>query len=190
MATARKFDTRDSYAVYLNDDGQAFLYDGHAWNHAQGEPAGLVDVVVWTGGNILALASDKSIWSYDPIPAKWNKDPVASNVSSLSIDEHKNVWCVNTSGEVYIMQAGTPLGSWRLMWKDIPAIAKQPPGGVWEYKVKAGEWLSLIVRREFKVPANDWDLTNRILAQIKSLNPGVDVDHVVVDQVLKMPAKS
>ncbi|MCL4251538.1 MAG: LysM domain-containing protein [Anaerolineae bacterium] len=190
MTTARKFDTRATYAVYLNDDGQAFLYDGQAWNHALGEPPGLVDVVVWTSGMILALASDKFVWSYDPIATKWTKDPVASNVTSLSVDDQKNVWCVNTSGEVYLMQAGTPLGSWRMIWKDIPAIAKQPPGGVWEYSVKPGEWLSLIVRREYKIPANDWDTTNRLIAQIKALNPSLNVDHIEAGQVLKMPAKS
>jgi hypothetical protein len=174
-------------AVYLQN-GQVSWLDSAipGWHSTSGEPNNLIDVVIaW---NQLCALDTSGFVYYCPIsiaPPVWTKDPIASQGIALSSDDTGNLWLTNQKGEVWRrnLQIG---GSWNREYANIP-IGPLP---TWNYTVKAGDWLLLIVRREFNTWGDDTK-TVVIAEQVKVLNPGIaNWDLLHPGDVLKMPPKT
>ncbi|RPJ01954.1 MAG: hypothetical protein EHM39_02550 [Chloroflexi bacterium] len=174
------------YAVLLNS-GQVYFqfFNGGSWYAAQKEPPNLVDVVI-AANQICGLDNQGFVYYYrNVMPAPvWDKDPVASLGVSLSSHDNGLLFCTNQHGEVWARWLYAASST----WNKIPITLTPPP--TWNYTVKQGEHLLMIVRREYSTGTND-ALAWAIAEQVKVLNPAHgNWDLLKVGEVLVMPAKS
>jgi nucleoid-associated protein YgaU len=175
-----------NFQVYLQN-GQVFIYTLGTWVAATNEPANLIQAIIGPFNSVWGVDQGGRVYRYNG--TTWDQDPNARNVVSLSCD-HPNdyLWCATNTGEVFVHYPSTPFGTWMKVWGDIPALAGTP-GMVWEYTVKAGDWLYKIVRAEYGTGADNVK-TGQIVAEIIRLNPAIGpAGNIKPGDKLKMPPK-
>ena len=173
---------------HISDKGELWRWQHNAWSK----------IPTYSGQHDargISVAEDGSVWYIntkgelfrtsrpsDGTPNMWVHDTASGGnkvgridvVAASAVDD---VTCLNHEGEVWRAYQGT--------WQQIVQIG--PEGKNWVYKVKPGDNLLAIVRREFhmKEPKDTQEI-NRMVDMIVAQNPDITRDRILAGATLSL----